>query len=256
MNYSNILAEISNPIRMKILLFLFEKKSTVSKIKDKIGDISHSEISRHIGRLAKQNLITKEEIPGRNYELTNFGKIVVKLLRPLDFVVKNSDYFKNHKIDDISESFLEGIYNLESAELIIGTGNLLIKGKDFIESVLNELWIMTNDPFPYEIQAKKVNLIIPPHMLKFGREVDHEKTKYIVHTIPAVHIGLILSDVGQGFLFLPNLNASTPDYNSGFFIIDPKGYTFLKTIFDYFWQNSEQFLFDPKKLKEYLIQKG
>ena len=249
MSYLEILSEISNPIRIKLLLKLYENKYSVTELKDHMGDISHSEISRHLGRLAKHNLITKEEITGRKYQLTHFGKTVMKLYKPLDFILQNNEYFNNHKIDNIPESFLEGLHNLESSELILGTGNLLMKGKDFIESTINELWIMTNDPFPYEIQAKKVNLIIPPHMLKFGRKANHEKTKYIVHTLPDVNIGLILSDVGQGFLFLPNLNASTPDYNSGFFIIDPNGHTFLKTIFDYFWQNSEQFIFDPKKFK-------
>lgn len=59
MSYNKILSEISNPIRMNILLLLNEKKSTISELKEKIGEISHSEISRHIGRLAKQNLIIK-----------------------------------------------------------------------------------------------------------------------------------------------------------------------------------------------------
>jgi len=249
MSYFEILSEISNPTRIKLLLQLYENKSSVTELKDHIGDISHSEISRHLGRLAKHNLITKEEITGRKYELTHFGKTVMKLYKPLDFILQNNEYFNNHNIDNFPESFLQGLYNLESSKLIIGTGKLLMKGKDFIESTINELWIMTNDPFPYEIKAKTVHLIIPPHMLKYGLEVNHQKTRYIVHTIPEVHIGLILSDVGQGFLFLQNLTASTPDYNSGFFIADPKSHTFLKSVFEYFWQNTEKFNFDPKKLK-------
>lgn len=246
MKYPNILSEISNPIRINILLYLSDEKCTISELKDKIGDISHSEISRHVGRLANEGLITKESIPGRKYELTNLGKITVKLFKPLDFIFQNSEYFKDHHIDDIPEPLLQGINSLVGAELITGTGNLMVKGKEFVESAIKELWIMTNDPFPYEITIKHVNLIIPPHMLKYGREVDHEKTTYEVRTLPDVRFCILLSDIGQGFLFLPNLNNPGPDFNVGFYITDIDAYNYLKSLFDHFWKVSKEFLFDRK----------
>jgi DNA-binding transcriptional ArsR family regulator len=250
MKYSKIFSEISNPVRINILLLLYENKATITELKEKIGDISHSEISRHIGRLAKYNLITKETIPGRNYELTHFGRITVKLYKPLDFIFQNSEYFENHQIDDIPESFLQGINNLNAAELITGAGNLMVKGKSFVESAIKELWIMTNDPFPYEITVKHVYLIIPPHMLKYGREVNHETTNYEVHTLPEVRVCIMLSDTGQGFLFLPNLNSSNPDFNIGFFVSDTEGYNYLNSLFQHFWKSSKEFLFDKTQLKK------
>ncbi len=249
MKYSKILSEIANPIRTSILVNLYENNLTVSEMKEKIGDISHSEISRHIGRLAEYNLITKETFPGRKYELTHFGTIIVKLFMPLDFILKNSEYFKTHRIDDIPEELLQGLEHLRSSEHIIGTGNLMVKVKTFIESAMNDLWIMTNDPFPYEIKVKHVNLIIPPSMLKYGFEVDHERTKYEVKILSEVHICLILSDLGQGFLFLPNLTINAPDFNEGFFIKDSKGYEYLKNLFFHFWENSKEFPFTVKNGK-------
>ncbi|TFG22115.1 MAG: ArsR family transcriptional regulator, partial [Promethearchaeota archaeon] len=122
---SNIWTEISNPIRMELLFILFNKKATISELKAKIGDISHSEVSRHIGRLAKQDLITKEAIPGRNYELTNLGKMIVKLIKPLDFILENSEFFKSHRIDDVPEALLQGLQDLSTSKIVHGTGNLL-----------------------------------------------------------------------------------------------------------------------------------
>jgi DNA-binding transcriptional ArsR family regulator len=249
MKYSKILSEIANPIRTSILLNLYDNNLTVSELKEKIGDISHSEISRHIGRLAEHKLITKESIPGRKYELTHFGAIIVKLLMPIDFILKNSDYFKTHRIDDIPEELLQGLENLGSSEHIIGTGNLMVKGKTFIESAMKDLWIMTNDPFPYEIKVKHANLIIPPHMLKYGFEVDHIRTKYDVKLLPEVHVCIILSDLGQGFIFLPNLTSSAPDFSEGFFIKDSKGYEYLKRMFFHFWEISKEFTFTVKNGK-------
>lgn len=243
---SNIWTEISNPIRMELLFILFNKKATISELKAKIGDISHSEVSRHIGRLAKQDLITKEAIPGRNYELTNLGKMIVKLIKPLDFILENSEYFKSHRIDDVPEALLQGLQDLSASEIVHGTGNLLIKGKDFMELPNKELWVITNEPFPYEIRAKNVYLIIPPKMLKFGLKVNHETTKYHVHVLSEVHLCMVISDMGQGFIFFPNLENSNPDFNSGFYISDDKGIDYLKSLFTYFWQNSKEFLFDPK----------
>jgi len=247
MKYSNILSGISNPIRIKILLLLYENKSTITDLKNNIGDISHSEISRHIGRLAKLNLITKESIPGRNYELTYFGQIIVKLYKPLDFIFQNSEYFENHQIENIPEAFLQGLYNLKDSELISGTGNLMIKVKSFIELANKEIWIMTNDPFPYDITVKNVYLIIPPHMLKYGREVNHKTTNYEVHTLPEVKVCILLSNIGQGLLFLPSLNSSTPDFNIGFVVSDTQGYDYLRSLFDHFWQVSKEFKFDKTK---------
>ncbi len=248
MEYSKIFSEISNPIRIKLLLILNEKKSTISELKDEIGDISHSEISRHVGRLAKHDLITKESIPGRKYELTHFGRILVKLFGPLEFFLSKSEYFKNHKIDDIPESLLHGIENLKTSELILGTGSLLSKGKDLLELANEKLFVMTNDLFTFEIAAKEVDLIIPPKMLKYGLKVDHEKTKYNVHTLPEVHLCIIISDIGQGFIFFPNLESSSPDFNSGFYSIESEAIDYLKRVFNYFWQNSKEFIFDPRSL--------
>jgi len=247
MKYLKILSEISNPIRIKILLLLYDEKSTITELKNKIGDISHSEISRHMGRLAKLNFIAKESIPGRKYELTYFGRITVKLYRPLDFIFQNSEYFEDHQIDNIPEELLHGLHNLEAAELITGTGNLMVKVKNFIESAIKELWIMTNDPFPYEITIRHVYLIISPHVLKYGREVNHEITKYEVHTLTEVNVCILLSDMGHGFLFLPNLNSSNPDFNVGFYVSDPDGYNYLKELFYHFWQTSKEFKFDKTK---------
>ncbi len=247
MKYSKIFSEITNPIRINILLLLYDNKSTITELKEEIGDISHSEISRHIGRLAKHELITKETIPGRKYELTHFGKIVVKLLKPLDFIFQNKEYFENHQIDFIPESSIHGLHKLKNAKLITGTGNLMIKGKSFVELANKELWIMTNDPFPYEITVKHVNLIIPPQMLKYGREVNHKTTKYDVHILPEINVCLLLSDIGQGFLFLPNLNSSNPDFNVGFHVSDTEGYNYLKSLFHHFWKISKEFKFDETK---------
>lgn len=247
MDYPEILKELANPIRMSILLVLNDAPNTIGDLKATIGDISHSEISRHVGRLAKQDLITKEAIPGRNYELTEFGKIVVKFLKPLDFVVKNGGYFTSHLINPLPDIFLNGLSALNSSELIIGTGKLLSKGKDFIESANKELWVITDEPFPYEITAKDVYLIIPPKMLKHGLDVDHEKTRYHVHVLPEVKLCLTISDVGQGFLFFPRADNQRPDFNSGFYILGPPGIDYLRRIFDHFWQSSKEFLFDPNK---------
>ena len=150
---------------------------------------------------------------------------------------------------DIPEELLQGLENLDSSEHIIGTGNLMVKGKTFIESAMKELWIMTNDPFPYEITVKHVNLIIPPHMLKYGFEADHIRTKYDVKLLPEVHVCIILSDLGQGFIFLPNLKGSAPDFSKGFFIKDSKGYEYLKTMFFHFWEISKEFTFTVKNGK-------
>ena len=76
-DYSDLISELSNPIRIKILLLLNENPATLTNIAEKIGDISKSEVSRHLSRLLEHGFIQKEMPAGRNYEISPFGKVVI-----------------------------------------------------------------------------------------------------------------------------------------------------------------------------------
>ena len=58
--YSDLILELSNPISVKILFMLNEKAATLTYIADKLGDISKSEVSRHLSRLMKHGFIHKK----------------------------------------------------------------------------------------------------------------------------------------------------------------------------------------------------
>ena len=100
-NYSNLIKSLSNPTRIKILLLLEEKNLTLTKLTDSIKSYSKSEISRHLNRLMKDEFIQKEIPLGKNYELTTFGKSVISIFKPLEFILQNETFFKKHSLDDL-----------------------------------------------------------------------------------------------------------------------------------------------------------
>jgi len=58
--YSDLISELSNPISFKILFMFNEKAATLTYIAEKFGDISKSEVSRHLSRLMKHGFIHKK----------------------------------------------------------------------------------------------------------------------------------------------------------------------------------------------------
>lgn len=239
--YSKLISEISNPHRIRLLFILSEHKAGLTELTKKIGEISHSEVSRHLGRLSKQGLIKKESVSGRKYEITSLGKTIISLFGPLDFIFHHFEYFKNHPLDDIPPLLLREIDALKDAEFTIGTGEVMIKMKEFIESSSKEIWIMCDNPFPFMPKAKKINFIIPPTILKYREKIYNKEIQFRVRILDQIPIAIGFSELGPGHLLLPSIIKSRPDYSIGLYITDPKGLGFLRKLWAYFWNQAEDY---------------
>lgn len=239
MSNSDLISEISNPIRIKILFLLYEKNATLTELTKKIGNISNSEISRHLGRLASQNFVKKESIPGRKYEITSFGEIFIRIYKPLNFIFQYSEYFQKHRLNDISEDLIKKIHYLQNSELVKGTGIVMDKMKFLTDSVQNEIWIMIDNPFPFDWQTEKTHFIVPSSILKYESALKGEEGKFNAYLFDNLTISLCITDIGNGILFFPRSNENVPDYSKGFFIKDKKGIEYLRELWNYFLSISE-----------------
>jgi len=63
--YADLISELSNPIRIKILNLLNENPLILTNITNEIDDVSKSEVSRHLSRLMKHGFIQKEIAAGK-----------------------------------------------------------------------------------------------------------------------------------------------------------------------------------------------
>ena len=237
MEYKDLLLVFANSTRIRILLLLGDNPLSSSQITIKIGNISNSEVSRHLKRLIEVKLIERNGIT-RNYSLTSFGKIILQNFIPLDFLFHNADYFISHNISDLPLELTKEIFFLQNAEIIVGTGHFVHKISDFMRQG-NKFSIMSDSPFPGDLsKKKKVDLIIPQSLLKKKKEFNshlpqtpHLRVKYL----KKIPICLCFSDLGEGFVIFPSSSDNKPDFGMGFYVTDKPGINYLKRLWNYFW---------------------
>ena len=241
-DYSDLISELSNPIRIKILFLLNENPATLTNVSETIGDISKSEVSRHLSRLLKHGFIQKEMPSGRNYEISPFGKVVILNFSPINFLFQHFAYFKTHRIDDLPENLIRKIDVLKDCEFINGVGEVMSKIQDFQKAPVEERWIMGAAAFPFKaISAKKVNYIFIPDILKYeGRtREEHPNSQFRVCTLENIAIALAFNSLGYGLLCFPKTNEDKPDYSEVIIIKDNEGIEFRKEMWDYFWSKGK-----------------
>lgn len=111
-SFYNILFEISNEERHKILLQLEKENMNVTQLSKQLG-LSLTETSRHLSRILEVGLAYRD--PDGLYHISNFGKVLLKQLTGLEFISKYTDYFNSHSLMDIPREFLTRIGELSNS---------------------------------------------------------------------------------------------------------------------------------------------
>jgi predicted transcriptional regulator len=144
LEFYNVLFEISNEDRHRILIKLEQEPLNVTQISKELS-LSLPETSRHLSRLSEVGL-TRKDAEGL-YHLSHYGWLVLKQFRELEFSARYREYFTYHSIASIPPHFVKRIGDLSGS---VQTDNIL----DFIrqiEYVLREakehVWLLV-DQFP------------------------------------------------------------------------------------------------------------
>jgi len=95
--------------RKDLLFFIEEEPRTLSQIREYFK-VSSPEISPRIKEMVASNLIVKDE---KKYHITPIGKVASKYLKPLiktlDSIERNDDFWKEHLLDGIPQKLLDRI---------------------------------------------------------------------------------------------------------------------------------------------------
>ena len=102
----DLLFEISNENRHEILLNLKEKPKRITDLTREI-ELTRPEAGRHVSRLCQVGLI-KRDTDGF-YNLTQFGEIILLLLKEYNFLTQHTDYINSHNFTKIPIEYLEQI---------------------------------------------------------------------------------------------------------------------------------------------------
>lgn len=247
--FSDMLFELSNNIRYKILKSIQIKPKRPSVIATQLG-LSPPEVSRNFTRLYESSLITKDV--DNNYSITNLGNHVLILLEDLEFLFQNRDYFVSHSSVKIPSSYQKRISELSNyspaatfMEFVTAIDNIVKASKDFIWMYIDQYPLIVLDAIRSSLEnGVKVRIIEHKNLL--GPQIMFDKT-YLVKTpneSPAVEIKMqnecdiyiIVSDAGSVVAFPTDTGF---DY-SGFITNNNDDTKWCIDIFNYYWENSEK----------------
>ncbi|MHA2226869.1 MAG: ArsR family transcriptional regulator [Candidatus Hodarchaeales archaeon] len=233
-----LISELANSIRVEILNSLHEFPTTFTDLSKKLN-ISNSEVSRHVTRLTEHGFVQKD-ISSRKFELTPLGKLITILFDPIDFVFHQAEFFRSHDVTDLPISFIRDLDLLDGCELIHGTGHVMLKLQEIHEDVKQEIWVMTDQPFPFGKPGLDVRYIVSPKMAKYKPEVKDINRSTKARVLPKISISSLILDQEVAMIFFPDRQGN-PDYDSGFFAKkdNSTGLEYIKRIWNYFWEIGE-----------------
>jgi len=140
----DLLFEVSNEDRLRILLQLEEKDMRVTDISRELG-LSIQESSRHVSRLGEVGLARKD-VEGF-YILTNYGKIVLGHIRELEFTSKYSEYFSKHTIERLPKELVKRIGELADSTYMHNMMDFLKNIEKITKNAEEKIWLCV-DQYP------------------------------------------------------------------------------------------------------------
>lgn len=241
MDDHELMFELSHPGRLEALRILSQKPHRLTDISRAL-DLTSAEISRHLGRLSKAKLITKEG-NGR-YSTTPFGDIILQELSNLRFITKHNQYFSSHDFSVIPQE-LCWLHAISNCELVEGTLEIMSTVEDLTKNAKKYVRIISDQPMRSMVsinvqKAKKgVDIkIIYPKDSDLPKEYRKKKGMPIeVRLIDEVRFSM-KSNEKVGGLVLPDLDDKI-DYEYALIRDNPQFVKWLDLLFDHFWQIAE-----------------
>ncbi len=158
-DFYNILFEVSNEDRHRILLQLEKEHMNVTQISKKLG-LSLPETSRHVSRLVEVGLTWKK--PDGLYRLTHFGELVLRQVRELEFTTRHREYFTNHTTAGLPPEFEKRIGDLADSTYMHNAINFLHGVENLIRDAKEYIWFQGDEyimgAMPYINEALERNV--------------------------------------------------------------------------------------------------
>ncbi|NPE31754.1 winged helix-turn-helix domain-containing protein [Methanococcoides sp. SA1] len=122
--------------RKDLLFFIEEEPRTLSQIREYFK-VSSPEISPRIKEMVASNLIFKDD---KKYYITPIGRVASKYLKPLiktlDAIERNEDFWKEHLLDGIPQKLLDRIGDLSECSVHQeGLENIYDSHKNFLGNI-------------------------------------------------------------------------------------------------------------------------
>jgi len=254
-SFYDVLFEISNEDRHKILIELADMARNVTQLSKSLG-MSLTETSRHLARLGEVELV-KKNVDGF-YHLTSYSKLILKLLPGFHFITNQKNYFLSHSLLQIPLEFTGRIGELSDSKytqdqmVTISRIEAMMKEAEEYIWILHDQYLMSGYSIGAEalMRGVKIRSIDPKFSipsLELRGEVSTEDKETInnavntglceMGTLERIDVFLYLSEKEVSIVAFPALSGKF-DY-LGFSSRDERAHKWCKDLFEYFWERTE-----------------
>jgi predicted transcriptional regulator len=237
-----LLYELSSESRLSILRELNKKNCNMTGVANKL-DLTTTEASRQLQRLSDALLAQKQ--PDGTYSITNYGRLVLHLSSPLEFVFKHREYFITHDIWGLPDQFLSRLgelsgsnLNMDSLENINTTERMTREAREYIwmggfEQPLNINQILA-ELVPKGVKCRSLFLESFIPKVPLAPEVARGTEWRRIDTFP---VSLLTTENWGGIAF--PFNDGRADY-AGFVGTDPIFLNWARDLFLYYWEKGKR----------------
>lgn len=240
-----VLFAVSNQDRLKILEEISKGSKRLTQC-SKLINATNQECSRHLQRLHVQGLIEKDQMG--YYEITPFGRLIMRCMRAIEFIARHKDTFLTHELSYLPSSFVERIGEL-SEGIFVDSISMVLR---YIENAMvqaNEfLCLMSDQPIVTgESIAKSALTNVIPVRLITTNVVDKSELSIIkeklgsmaeIGTLNDVHVAMVINEQAAGFC-LPDLSGKV-DFRTGFAGTDVQFIQWCSELYQYYWERSRK----------------
>jgi predicted transcriptional regulator len=159
--FYDVLFEVSNEDRYKILLQLANEPMNVTQLSKRLG-LSLTETSRHLSRIGEVGL-TRRDANGLNH-INNFGKALLVQFKGAEFVTRHRDYFTSHTLMHLPLEFVNRIgelmnstYTEDALVFLHSVATGIQKAEEYI-MVMVDQFVMSQVPFVRKALERKVKM--------------------------------------------------------------------------------------------------
>lgn len=143
---NELLVDLANPLRLKILKILQTTPSTQSRLSNSL-EMTIQGLHRHIVHLLKSGLIRKDN--DGKLLLSSIGIATLEQIPTFLFLSKHQKYFQDHDFSGIPKKLVQRLGDLYDCEFISNTMESWQRGKEIVENC-EESFVVVSSIQPIE----------------------------------------------------------------------------------------------------------
>ena len=254
-SFHDVLFEISNEDRHRILFLIEHEEMNVTQIARKLG-LSLTETSRHLSRIADVGLAHKN-VDGL-YGLSSFGRLFLFQVQGAEFISKHRDYFNAHTLESLPRELVNRMAELDGSSYVddvmlafFNVERMMKEAEEYFWNIADQ-YIMSTLPLIHRIADEKVRArsidprgyVLPAEMKERVPAVDREAAQRAaaeglieMKVLDRIDVFLWMSEKEVAALAFPTLDGRF-DY-LGFTSRDERVLNWCRDLFLYYWERAE-----------------